>query len=197
MPNVNEQSYAFTALTPILSGRTEGVVHAAELRSVLARLTDAGTEPFARVPGTHFARWTIIDDVPQFGYPTHPDPLQSKYLMLETDFDGDRDAWIAALCTAMPDVLRDVYSHCVGYPGLRDAGAFQRYLVSCQLDTTLNFSPFVSNSLPSVLRALDAQRRFVGFAREVQGRSNLELRVAFTEFARQLRSAPVRRPGSI
>ena len=197
MPNINEQSYAFAALTPILSGRTEGVVHAAELRSVLARLTDAGTEPFARVPGTHFARWTIIDDVPQFGFPTKADALQNRYLMLECDFDGGRDAWLAALCSTMPEVLRDVYSHCVGYPGLRDAAAFQRYLISCQLDTTLDFSPFSANPLPTVLRALALQRRFVGFAREVQGRSNLELRLAFTEFVRQVRAAPLPRPGSM
>ncbi len=197
MPNVEKQSYAFTALTPIISGNTEGVVHVAELRSVLSRLCAAAEGPFVRVPGTHFARWTIIDDVPQFGFPTHTDHLKSRYLMLEADFDGDRDAWLDSLLGAAPDALRDIYAHCVGFPGLRDAARFKTYLVSCQLETTLDFAPFAQWPLPTVMRALDQQRRFVGFARAVQGRSPVELRVAFTDFVRQVREAKTPRAGSI
>ena len=182
MSNINKQSYAFTALTPIIAGRTEGIVHLAELRAVLARLGRDGTSPFARVPGTHFARFTVIEDVPQLGFPTESDVLQSKYLMLEADFDGARDAWLDGLRSHMSDTITAVYRHCLGFPGLHDAAAWRRYLVRCQLDTTLDFSPFDGDSLPSVQRALDTQRRFVGFVHAMQGRPPEQLQAAFRRF---------------
>lgn len=197
MPDRSGQSYAFAALTPIISGSTQGVIHAAELRSVLARLNDLTESPFTKVPGTHFARWNVIDDMPQLGFPTAIDHLQSKYLLLETDFDGDRDAWIAGFVTAMPDVIDAIYRHCVGYPGVRDIATFRHYLVKCQLHTTLDFAPYASSSLETVLRSLDTQRKFVGFVHATQGKSPLELRMAFTDFMKRLEQAPTPRPGSI
>jgi len=182
MSNINKQSYAFTALTPIMAGRTEGIVHLAELRAVLAGLGRDNTSPFSRVPGTHFARFTVIEDVPQLGFPTDADVLQSKYLMLEADFDGARDPWLDALRTRAGDALTAVYRHCLGFPGVHDAAAFHRYLVAGQLETTLDFSPFAGDALPNVHRALETQRQFVGFVHAMQGRPPEQLQAAFRQF---------------
>ena len=197
MPNREGQSYAFAALTPITNGSTHGVIHAAELRSVLARLNQLDVSPFTRVPGTHFARWNVIDDMTQLGFPSQEDHLQSKYLMLEADFDGDRDRWIDGMTAGVPETINAVYRHCVGFPGVDSLADFRTYLVKCQLNTTLAFAPYGTETLDTVLRALDAQRKFVGFVQSAQGRSDLELRLAFTDFANRLRAAPTPRPGEI
>lgn len=197
MPDQSGQSYAFAAVTPIISGSTQGVIHAAELRSVLARLSELKTSPFARVTGTHFARWNVIDDMPQLGFPTAIDHLQSKYLLLEADFDGDRDAWLATFATTMPDIIDAIYRHCVAYPGVINMPGFCAYLVKCQLHTTLDFAPYGTRNLDSVLRALDTQRKFVGFMHATQGKSPLELRTAFTDFMKRLDQASTPTPGSI
>lgn len=197
MPDTSGQSYAFAALTPIISGSTQGVIHAAELRSVLARLNELTQSPFTLVPGTHFARWNVIDDMPQLGFPTAIDHLQSKYLLFETDFDGGRDAWLDAVGTLMPDIFDALYRHCVGYPGMTDLAAFRAYMLTCQLHTTLDFAPYGDTSLATVLRALDTQRKFVGFMHATQGKSALELRTAFTDFMNKLEQSPTPTPGSI
>lgn len=197
MPNVEKQSYAFAAMTPILTGSTAGVVHAAELRSVLARLTATAPSPITRVPGTHFLRWNILDGMPQLGYPTGADSLKSKYLLLECDFDGARDAWIDGFAAAVPELVTSIYRHCTGFPGLTDPDAFRAYLVACQLDTTLDFAPYANESLDRVLRALETQRRFVAFMEKSQGRPDIELRMAFSQLVEQLRDMPTPRPGSI
>jgi hypothetical protein len=160
-------------------------------------LNSLAESPFTRVPGTHFARWNVIDDMPQLGFPTQEDHLASKYLMLEADFDGERDPWIDGLATAIPETLSAVYRHCVAFPGVTSLADFRKYLVKGQLDTTLDFAPYATQNLDTVLRALDAQRKFVGFVQGTQGRSDLELRLAFTDFAKRLREAPTPRPGSI
>lgn len=195
MSNINKQSYAFTALTPIIAGHTEGVQHLAALRAVLAGFDRPDASPFARLPGTHFARFTIIEDVPQLGLPTDADALQSKYLMLEADFDGSRDAWLDALRTHTGDAMTAVYRHCLGYPGLRDAVAFRQYFAKCQLDTTLDFSPFDGDTLPAVQRALETQRRFVGFVHAMQGRPAEQLQAEFRRFLAQ-HATPAPRSGA-
>ncbi|NUQ10917.1 MAG: hypothetical protein HUU26_01130 [Gemmatimonadaceae bacterium] len=197
MANIDGQSYAFAALTPILTGSTQGVIHVAELRSVLARLNAESPSPITKVPGTHFLRWNIIDTMPQLGFPTREDPLKSKYLLLETDFDGDRDAWIDGFATAVPDLITAIYRHCAGFPGLNDPATFRQYLVAAQLDTTLDFAPYSTQSLDRVLRALETQRRFVVFARQAQGRPDAEVRVAFSQFVEQLRDMPTPPPGTL
>jgi hypothetical protein len=195
MSNINKQSYAFTALTPIIAGQTDGVVHLAALRAVLAGFDRPHASPFARLPGTHFARFTVLEDVPQLGLPTDADVLQSKYLMLEADFDGGRDAWLDALRTHTGDAMTAVYRHCLGFPGVHDAVAFRGYFVKCQLDTTLDFSPFDGDTLPAVQRALATQRRFVGFVHAMQGRPANQLQAEFRRFLAE-HATPTSREGT-
>jgi hypothetical protein len=197
MANTNGQSYAFAAVTPIITGSTEGVIHVAELRSELARVNATTPSPISRLDGTHFLRWNILDGMPQLGLPMKEDLLKSKYLLLETDFDGDRDTWIDAFAATLPELVTSVYRHCVGFPGLAQPAPFREYLVACQLDTTLDFAPFSAAPLDRVLRALETQRRFVAFVQQAQGRSDEELRAAFSTFAAQLRDMPTPPPGSI
>lgn len=197
MANIEGQSYAFAALTPIIDGSTQGVIHVAELRSVLAQLTNASVSPFTKVPGTHFFRFNILDGMPQLGFPSQEDLLKSKYLLLETDFDGPRDAWIDAFVSTVPSLITSIYRHCVGFPGITNPEVFRQYLVSCQLDTTLDFAPYGNESLDRVLRALETQRRFVAFVRQSQGRPEIELRMAFAQFVEQLRDMPTPTPGTL
>jgi hypothetical protein len=197
MANASGQSYAFAALSPVITGSTQGVIHAAELRGVLERIGTAERSPFARVPSTHFARWVVLDDVPGLGEPTADDHIHSKYLLFIADFDGERDLWLALTATAMPDTWDSVYAHCTGYPGAGDVAAFRAYMVRCQLDTTLSFAPFANDPLERVLRALDTQRRFVGFVQASRGRSAEDLQRAFREFMARDAAAPTPPPGSV
>jgi hypothetical protein len=60
--NVSGQAYALTVLTPILDG------HVQELTAHLEALPEGPQSPMARVPGTHLARWVVIDQVKYQGH---------------------------------------------------------------------------------------------------------------------------------
>jgi hypothetical protein len=85
----------------------------------------------------------------------------------------------------------------VGYPGTSDVVAFRQYMKRCQLNTTLDFAPYGTESLEKVLRALDTQRRFVAFAQAVQGQTPAALQRAFSQFARNDGATPTPVPGTI
>ena len=204
MANRFGQAYGFTALTAILSGEAEtGATHDAALRRELARL-NTGESPFADLPTTHLARWVILPEAPFESIPAKVDHFQSKYLLFTSNFDGGADAddvalgrYLESMRVSIPDVLARVYSHCVGFPGVRDAGAFAAYFKSAQVKTTFLFGAYANATVDQVLRALVAQRRVGDFIVEHQERrsSPAELQAAFGALRASLTASLTPRPG--
>lgn len=164
MSNRFEQVYGLTVVTPILGGRLTGAQHAAAIRGVLATVPADSRSPFARIPMTHFARWVVIDDVPTLDAPAAEDHLASNYLLLVAEFDGGLDPFLDFFATACADLLTDIYSHCVAFPGVTDLREFVRYIKKCQVETTLLFGGYPKATVGDVRAALRAQKSFVDFA---------------------------------
>ena len=95
MPNQNGNVYGLTILSPIIDD-PEG--------DCLARLRDSQISgqllprdhrsPFAKISSTHLARLVVMDDVVFVGMPAREEHLKSKYLVFETNFDGDLDTYL-------------------------------------------------------------------------------------------------------
>ncbi len=206
MSNRFGQAYGVTMLSPILDGDDEtGMAHDASLRRVLAGLNAPGDSPFANVPSTHLARWVVLPEAPFESIPAQVDHFQSKYLLFTSNFDGGADAddvalarYLESMRRSIPDACDQVYRHCVGYPGARDATAFARYFTRCQVKTTFLFGAYQDASVDDVLRALVTQRQLATFIAEHQERrsSPTELQSAFLELRAMLDATPTPRPGS-
>ncbi len=205
MSNRFGQAYGVTMLSPILDGDDEsGMAHDAALRRVLAALDAPPGSPFANVPSTHLARWVVLPEAPFESIPAQVDHFQSKYLLFTSNFDGGADAddvaltrYLDVLRRSIPEALDRVYRHCVGYPGVGDATAFDRYFKNCQVKTTFLFGAYQDASVDDVLRALVAQRRVATFIADHQERrsSPAELQAAFLELRATLDGAATPRPG--
>lgn len=141
---------ALTVLTPVRPGAEN------DLRAVLADLSAGAASPFASVPGTHVARWTLVDDLPE--QPGHaPDAWPRAYLL--TSSTTDREAAPAELRHArLPQRLRDVvYGHCEEYaPGCDDDG-FAAYLAAHRFGAQRFFTGYPYARLTTVLDALGGQ----------------------------------------
>lgn len=199
MPNRSGQAYGLTVLSPIIRDRSRIPSHEAEIREYLAQMDRQGGSPLARIPTIHMARWVVIDDVPFVGEPAEEEHLESKYLLLEANFDGERDATLNLMCALIPDTLNAIYSHCVGFPrvGVGDAAKLCRYIDRCQVDTTFYFADYPNARLPDVLRSLDLQRKFVPFITQMQGRSAADVQREFLRFIADRQNAPTPPAGTM
>jgi hypothetical protein len=149
-----------------------------ELRAVLAGLPQGDASPFARVSGTHFARWVVA-------------PLRSRRggylagggtcLVLAAEFDHESAAtYLEDLLVRAPDETDAVLAHCSGYPGRR--------LQAC-IDWILGarvVAGFSENALPGVLvsevlDALEVRRRVRDFALRAEGLEGPALKAAWHE----------------
>lgn len=101
-------------LSPIKDG------HEAPLREALATF-EKGTSPFEWVPGTHVARFSVINWLGT-GDPTSRRRLRPTRLLFSAVLDGPVEAWLWGLFEKQADSVEKIWQHCSGWPtGLRQA----------------------------------------------------------------------------
>jgi hypothetical protein len=168
-----------------------------QIRNYLATVPTGEGSPFALAPGTHLARLVVMDDVIYVGSPSIEEHLHSKYLVFESNCDGDLDSYLLGLATAVPQHLDAIWSHCVGYPGAANPQAFAAYMKACQIETTFYFAAVNDKSVPETLRALQTQRAVSDFIARHQGMNAALLQAEFAQFATRLKSEPLPASGSM
>jgi hypothetical protein len=195
MANQSGQIYGLTILSPVLEGGTLDIGHATALRWYLASLPSDHTSPFAQVSSTHFARLVVMDDVVFVGAPAIEEHLNSRYLVFETNFDGDLDTYLTRIAKEIPDLVDSVWKHCVGYPGVADPAAFVAYMKKCQIETTFFFADVNDHTVQQNLKALQVQSALSHFIEQNQGKPAAEIQKSFGVLMDHLAKAPAPLPG--
>ena len=196
MANQNGKVYGLTILSPIIDDDNATPSHDLQIRLYLADLKTDQESPFSRALGTHIARLVVMDDVIYVGMPACEEHLKSKYLVFESNCDGDLDTYLRGLATTVPVELDAIWSHCVGYPGARNVDAFVDYMKACQIETTFFFAAVNDKSVPETLLALRTQRVMADFIAKYQGMEAALVQRKFLELAARLKTEPLPRPGS-
>jgi hypothetical protein len=197
MPNKNGNVYGLTILSPIIDDDRATPSHDLQIRKYLATLPTGEESPFALAPGTHLARLVVMDDVIYVGMPACEEHLKSKYLVFESNCDGDLTAYLQGLATTAPEQIDAVWSHCVGYPGAAKVDEFVDYMKACQIETTFYFAAVNDKSVQETLRALQTQRAVSDFIANHQGMEPGLLQSEFQGFLQELRAMPIPRAGSM
>jgi hypothetical protein len=196
MPNENGKVYGLTILSPILDDETATPSHDLQIREYLADLPTNQNSPFAIAEFTHLARLVVMDDVIYVGMPACEEHLKFKYLIFESNLDGELEPYLRQLAETVPTQLDAIWSHCVGYPGASDPQKFVNYMKACQIETTFFFAAVNDKSVKETLRALQTQDAVAEFIATHQGMSPSLLQKEFLAFMGRLNAAPARQPGS-
>ena len=104
MPNKNGSVYGLTILSPIIDDKKATPSHDLQIRNYLANLHAGRAAPSRKAPGTHLARLVVMDDVIYVGAPSCEEHLKSKYLIFESNCDGDLDTYLARLAHRFPNI---------------------------------------------------------------------------------------------
>lgn len=180
------RSYALTLLTPIRPGAE------ADLAAHIRGLGVGEKSPLAKLPYVHFARWVVIDQLKTDwpGAPSPPPLLKSQYLLFTASVTAPTEenvkpsekryserlpeSFLHELRARIPDEVDAIWGHCLGYPGISDAGAFVRYLARSQLETSRFYVGYPDVTVNEVRHALAARGKLVAFVRDHQGEHDAE-----------------------
>jgi hypothetical protein len=185
--------YGLTALSPIIDDPSLQVSHDAALRIYLQKMRHREESPFAQFSGTHLCRLVVMDDVVFVGHPAKEDHLKSKYLVFTCNLHGDATAYLEEMARAIPEVVDEIWSHCVAFPGARQ---FAEYIKKCQIETTFYFADVNNKSVEQTLRALQMKVEFTAFLEENQGKPPAEQQREFARFWERFNQLPAPRPGA-
>jgi hypothetical protein len=173
--NVSGQAYALSVLTPVLDG------HADELRAHLESLGEGAASPLARVPGTHIARWVVIDDVIFQGDGQRKRDRLTPRLLFSSNFDGEIGAYLEGLRTGMAADADAIWGHCRGYPGHADGPAFAAWMRAHMLEAALFFAAYGGMTVDQVHDNLERRRRLLDLVLEGQALPPDALKTRFME----------------
>jgi hypothetical protein len=195
MSNQSGQVYGLTILSPIIEDDRLDICHAMELRWYLGHLPRDHKSPFALISSTYLARLVVMDDVVYVGTPAREEHLKSRYLVFETNFDGDLDTYLTRMARETPDFVENVWKHCVGYPGVSDIAAFIAYMKKCQITTTFYFADVDNRTVQRSLKALQTQSALACFIEKHQGKPPAEIQREFGALLHSMNTAPPPVPG--
>ncbi len=97
MANVSGNTYGLTILSPIKEDNRLDICHSMEIRWYLSQLPRDHRSPFAQLSDTYLARLVVMDDVVFVGHPACEEHLKSRYLVFETNFDGDLNHYLTRM----------------------------------------------------------------------------------------------------
>jgi len=195
MANQSGQVYGLTILSPIIEDESLDICHSMDLRWYLGHLARDHKSPFAQLSSTYLARLVVMDDVVYVGAPACEEHLKSRYLIFETNFDGDLDTYLTRMARETPEFVEAVWKHCVGYPGVTDVAAFIAYMKKCQIETTFYFADVNDRTVQQSLKALRTQSALAHFIEKRQGKPPAEVQREFGVLLNALKQAPPPRPG--
>jgi hypothetical protein len=169
------QARALTLLVPIEPAR------ASELSVALDALGTGDESPLARVRGTHFARWVVLDQLVYQGPPQKRDAWKAPRLLFTSNFDGPLARYLEALRTGLGADGDRIFACCSGYPGSADARAWSSWLMARHVPSALFFAAYGDETVDEVRTNLELRARLIAFALEAQGSAPAQLQARFKE----------------
>ena len=156
---VDGRSTAITVLTPIRTGHTALLRVVLFLGAHVKRLNEA----LAKLSFIHYARWTIITDIPYNGPPQQRDKLHYDYLFFETNFNGTWDEYIDAFSEVVPDRMKAIWGSSFGFPGPQPVGPFKAYIHANDLPVAHYYGAYPEATTKAVLAALRVRQEVAVF----------------------------------
>lgn len=177
--SVNEsgQASGFLAMTAIKPGEIDA------LRAYLEGFRDRGERPLDKVPGTHMARFVIVEKFnckPSYKQ-RRPENIACASLCFSSNLDGPIDTYLDGLCAIFQPEAQEIWGRCVGSPAACEGKALKDYLKHNQIDCGFFYAAYGEATVEKVRFTLDQRERMMAFATEHQGVSPAELQQAFIE----------------
>jgi len=178
--NISGQASSFLSMTAIKPDEVE------PLREYLQGFRDRKERPFDKVPGTHMARFVIVEKFhckPSYKQ-RKPETLSCASLCFSSNLDGSIEDYLDVLCDALAPEAQEIWGRCCGSPAKCQGKELKTYLRHNQVNSGFFYAAYPNATVEDVKRTLDQRERLMAFATQHQGVPAEQLQKAFLkEFA--------------
>jgi hypothetical protein len=217
-PNLIDNAYALTVLSPIKDGFAGETAYCDLVRSRLQEWNLRENSPMTAVPQTYLCRYFVLDDVYTQSLPGNDmfgtltdfvsilsdkarikalpkvDHLKSKYLVFSCSFHGEREPYLRGMWNAIEADIRQAWEYCYAFDAVDDADSFAEYIKKCQLGASLFFVGSNGAALEEQLKALYLKQELAKFAMDTQGMPAFHLQQKYLAFIKRVEPANLAGP---
>jgi len=152
---------AMTLATPIKPGH----VPILKLNFWITRRFPILLERLQKLAFIHFARWTILSELPYNGPPQERESLNYEYLFFLSNYNGYWMQYIDAFANILPDRLDKIWIHTYGYPPGAPAAALKRAIRKNEYTASHYYSAYPEASRKIIGSALELKQLWEAFDR--------------------------------
>jgi hypothetical protein len=164
--SINREGFA--ALLPLWEGEED------DAREHLRTIPSGRRSPFALVPGTHFARLTLVPRL------RDRDEHELRHvpfcLFFAAEFDMFVGGYLDMLCISLGEQADAIFGRCVGYPGTGAPAAFVGWMLDHRVPAGFSLHGNPGATADEVQSSLDLRERIIAFAIETRGLEPAALR---------------------
>jgi hypothetical protein len=116
----------------------------------------------------HFARWTMVTDLPYNGAPQPRQKLRHPHLYFESNFNGGWEEYIDAFSYVLGPGMTAFWGSSYGFPGPVPTAPFKQYIQTS--DLTLVASHFYAAYPDSTVTMINQSLELDGYIDELRGK---------------------------
>lgn len=148
----------------------------------LANKTPAVKRPLIDLSFIHFAHWSLVARMPPGARMGQAKRLPHPYLLFQSNFNDDLDAYIDAFSLVVPWRMRAMWHGVFHFPGPRPVDRFLKFVTERTTRRTYYYCAYPKASSTMISEALELDARHRRFAEQARGLSDEAFASRFAEF---------------
>jgi hypothetical protein len=117
----------------------------------------------------HFARWSIIKEIPYNGPPQSKRKLRYPHMYFESNFNGGWEEYIDAFSHILTSGMASFWGSSYGFPKALPTAPFKDYIQQNETEASHYFSAYPESTITMVKAALDVDRKLAPLKRGAEG----------------------------
>jgi len=147
-----------------------------------ARLLPRSLDTLKRLSFIHFARWSLIREIPYNGPPQQQERLAYPHLFFESNFNGGWEEYIDAFSHVLTSGMRLFWGSSYGFPKPLPTGPFKKYIHQNEIEASHFWSAYPEATTTMVLGALELTTRLEEFQAHTKNADPDEFAAAWSAF---------------
>jgi hypothetical protein len=140
------------------------------------------TETLRKLSFIHFARWTLVKELPYNGPPQPQQTLRYAHMYFESNFNGGRDEYIDAFSHVLTRNMAVFFGSSYGFPGALPVGPFKAYIKENETEVSHYYSAYPEATSTMVAAALELDDRLAVLVGEAAQMDPAAFAAAYRKF---------------
>jgi len=164
-PNIDGQAISITVFSTL---KLWGNAFLPALFAISKRRPDL-TKTLVELSFIHFARWSLVKEIPYNGAPQPKQKLRYTHMYFESNFNGGWEEYIDAFSHILTAGMAAFWGSSYGFPKALPVGPFKEYIKDNETDSSLYYSAYPEATITMIKRALELDAQLAPFAKRAKG----------------------------